>query len=159
MTSDIKVGSLEEEALKRKERLRALKRKPEQDSNGTNTSSENLPKPTFRSYKPQDEQLQENTLPNTKPSDLESEVKEQLESAKTAKTLIEDLDITNLAPRKPDWDLKRDIAKKLDKLERRTQKAIAELIRERLRSNKEDLSTIVNVAALTNDKQRNDEDE
>lgn len=44
MTSDIKVGSLEEEALKRKERLRALKRKPEQDSNGTNTSSENLPK-------------------------------------------------------------------------------------------------------------------
>lgn len=72
-------------------------------------------RPTFRSYKPQDEQLQENTLPNTKPSDLESEVKEQLESAKTAKTLIEDLDITNLAPRKPDWDLKRDIAKKLDK--------------------------------------------
>ena len=36
-----------------------------------------------------------------------------------------------LAPRKPDWDLKRDVAKKLDKLERRTQRAIAELIRMR----------------------------
>lgn len=34
----------------------------------------------------------------------------------------------NLAPRKPDWDLKRDVAKKLEKLERRTQRAIAELI-------------------------------
>jgi len=34
-----------------------------------------------------------------------------------------------LAPRKPDWDLKRDISKKLEKLERRTQRTIAELIR------------------------------
>jgi len=34
-----------------------------------------------------------------------------------------------LAPRKPDWDLKRDVAKKLEKLERRTQRAIAQLIR------------------------------
>lgn len=37
-------------------------------------------------------------------------------------------DLTNLAPRKPDWDLKREAAKKLEKLERRTQRAIAELI-------------------------------
>ena len=37
-------------------------------------------------------------------------------------------DLINLAPRKPDWDLKRDVAKKLEKLERRTQRAIAELI-------------------------------
>ncbi|CAG0882760.1 unnamed protein product [Cyprideis torosa] len=43
-------------------------------------------------------------------------------------------DLTNLAPRKPDWDLKRDVAKKLEKLERRTQRAIAELIRERLKA-------------------------
>ena len=35
----------------------------------------------------------------------------------------------NLAPRKPDWDLKRDVSKKLEKLERRTQRAIAALIR------------------------------
>ena len=39
-------------------------------------------------------------------------------------------DLMKLAPRKPDWDLKRDIAKKLERLERRTQRAIAELIRE-----------------------------
>ena len=34
-------------------------------------------------------------------------------------------DISNLAPRKPDWDLKRNIAKKLEILER-IQKAIME---------------------------------
>jgi coiled-coil domain-containing protein 12 len=38
------------------------------------------------------------------------------------------MDITNLAARKPDWDLKRDIAKKLERLERRTQKGSAEVI-------------------------------
>lgn len=40
--------------------------------------------------------------------------------------------ITSIAPKKVNWDLKRDIAKKLNKLERRTQKAIVELLRERL---------------------------
>ena len=45
----------------------------------------------------------------------------------------EDIDLFKLAPRKPDWDLKRDIQKKLDKLEKRTQHAIAEIIRKRLK--------------------------
>lgn len=52
--------------------------------------------------------------------------------------VLQDLDISSLAPRKPDWDLKRDVAKKLEKLERRTQKAIAELIWERLKQGGED---------------------
>ena len=38
-------------------------------------------------------------------------------------------DLTSLAPRKVDWDLKRNLQKKMDKLEKRTQRAIAELIR------------------------------
>ena len=38
--------------------------------------------------------------------------------------------LANLAPRKIDWDLKRDMAKKLEKLERRTQKAIVEILSE-----------------------------
>ncbi|KAF7245739.1 Coiled-coil domain-containing protein 12 [Varanus komodoensis] len=45
--------------------------------------------------------------------------------------LVHRNDLANLAPRKPDWDLKRDVAKKLEKLEKRTQRAIAELIREK----------------------------
>lgn len=60
--------------------------------------------------------------------------------AAKAGVVIDELDITNLAPRKPDWDLKRDVAKKLEKLERRTQRAIAELIRERLKQ-RQDVGT------------------
>lgn len=58
--------------------------------------------------------------------------------------VLEELDISSLAPRKPDWDLKRDVSKKLEKLERRTQKAIAELIWERLKEGaSDDLGAIV----------------
>lgn len=39
-----KIGSLEEEALKRKERLQALKRKNEESKENTNSTIENLPK-------------------------------------------------------------------------------------------------------------------
>ena len=46
--------------------------------------------------------------------------------------LLTTQNLTNLAPRKVDWDLKRDISKKLEKLERRTQRAIVELIRKEL---------------------------
>ena len=41
-------------------------------------------------------------------------------------------DVTTMAPKKINWDLKRDIQPKLDKLERRTQKAIVEMLKERL---------------------------
>lgn len=34
----------------------------------------------------------------------------------------------NIAPKKPNWDLRRDVQKKLDKLERRTQKAIYKIM-------------------------------
>ncbi|KAB0790452.1 hypothetical protein PPYR_15141 [Photinus pyralis] len=133
--SDVNVGSLEEIALKRKEKLQALKRKREgnEEHNSVPTNTQTvLPKPKFRSYKPEDEKLNEHKLEDAKPGDVEAEVKDQLSLGKS-QVIIDELDITNLAPRKPDWDLKRDVAKKLEKLERRTQRAIAELIRDRLK--------------------------
>ncbi|VEU34323.1 unnamed protein product [Pseudo-nitzschia multistriata] len=42
--------------------------------------------------------------------------------------------VTSLAPKKINWDLKRDLSDKLAKLERRTQKAIVEILKERLES-------------------------
>ncbi|XP_046820715.1 coiled-coil domain-containing protein 12 [Vespa crabro] len=142
--SEDKVGSLVEEALKRKERLQALKKKNEEGKDAKADSPSKLPMPKFRSYKPQDESLKEKVLEDAKPGDVETEVQDQLNAAKT-KVVIEELDISNLAPRKPDWDLKRDVSKKLEKLERRTQKAIAELIRERLKQDQHNLATMVNM--------------
>ncbi|EZA48075.1 Coiled-coil domain-containing protein [Ooceraea biroi] len=140
-----KIGSLEEEALKRKERLQALKRKNEGSKQGENKNdtTENLPKPKFRSYKPQDESLKNNIIEDAKPGDVEAVVKEQLDAA-GSKVVIEELDISNLAPRKPDWDLKRDIAKRLEILERKTQKAIAEEVRARIKGGEQNLAAYVN---------------
>ena len=36
--------------------------------------------------------------------------------------------LANLQPKKPHWDLQRDVQGRLDKLERRTQRAIVELM-------------------------------
>merc|ERR1712180_507825 len=87
----------------------------------------------FRNYNPKDEDL--------KSIDVTEGLSEHLQKAKPVAT-AEEVDLTTLAPRKPDWDLKRDVAKRLEKLEKRTQKAIVELIRERLKE--EDLASAVN---------------
>ncbi|CAB3239351.1 unnamed protein product [Arctia plantaginis] len=147
MDTSESVGSLEEQALKRKERLKNLKRKNPSDDASNNEPADvvPLPKPKFRSYKPQDEKLKEAKLAEAEPAAVENEVKDLLEAGKE-KVVLQDLDISSLAPRKPDWDLKRDVAKKLEKLERRTQKAIAELIWERLkRGNEDNLGAMVSM--------------
>ena len=53
------------------------------------------------------------------------------------------IDLASLAPKKPDWDLKRDVNKKLEKLDRRTQKAIVHLIRDRLGGQENKLAELV----------------
>lgn len=46
------------------------------------------------------------------------------------------IDLFQLQPRKPNWDLKRDVARKLEILNARTENAIARLVRERLEGQK-----------------------
>ncbi|XP_009979166.1 PREDICTED: coiled-coil domain-containing protein 12, partial [Tauraco erythrolophus] len=99
----------------------------------------------LRNYEPEDEELKKRKVPQAKPASVEDKVKDQLEAAKP-EPIIEEVDLANLAPRKPDWDLKRDVAKKLEKLEKRTQRAIAELIRERLKGQEEELASAVGSA-------------
>ncbi|XP_055587397.1 coiled-coil domain-containing protein 12 [Uranotaenia lowii] len=148
--TDSAVGKLEEEALKRKERLKNLKRKQESATDGSlsEKTPEAVPKPMFRNYRPESDDIKDAALDEAHPVDVESEVETQLELMKTP-IVIEEIDIANLAPRKPDWDLKRDVSKKLEKLERRTQKAIAELIRDRLKAGQDDILQVVNVASAT----------
>ncbi|XP_061438756.1 coiled-coil domain-containing protein 12-like [Rhineura floridana] len=96
----------------------------------------------LRNYTPEDDELKGRVVPQAKPASVEEKVKDQLEAAKP-EPIIEEVDLANLAPRKPDWDLKRDVARRLEKL---TQRAIAELIRERLRGQEEDLASAVGSA-------------
>lgn len=46
------------------------------------------------------------------------------------------IDLFDLAPKKPNWDLKRDLARKMEVLGQRTDNAIARLVRERVEGQK-----------------------
>ncbi|KAH7940231.1 coiled-coil domain-containing protein 12 [Rhipicephalus sanguineus] len=145
MAADDLVGSLEEQALKRKERLRALREKKTSANDAEDKPAASLPKPVFRSYRPEDEALKESVIPDISPAAIEQEIKEKI-TVGDPEQLAKEVDLASLAPRKPDWDLKRDVSIKLEKLERRTRRAIAELIRERLSSGG-DLASAVNTAS------------
>ncbi|KAI9854410.1 MAG: hypothetical protein M1813_001259 [Trichoglossum hirsutum] len=47
------------------------------------------------------------------------------------------IDLFKLQPRKPNWDLKRDVERKMERLNVRTENAIATLVRERVRKAQE----------------------
>ncbi|XP_068639785.1 uncharacterized protein [Aristolochia californica] len=130
--------SIEQAAVARRERLNALKAAkelfdtPDGDSvqndskaeEADDKDEEGAPDVKFRNYVPQDKQLQEGKLAPPVPSKFEDPV------AAAPAEKVED-PFLNIAPKKPNWDLKRDVQKKLDKLERRTQKAIYKLMLEK----------------------------
>jgi len=91
----------------------------------------------FRNYRPRTKDLKHMARENTKPEDIESQVKDIMETNALDPEDTE-LDVMNLAPRKPNWDLKRDLDKKLAKLQRRTDKAIKDLIRARIAREKQE---------------------
>lgn len=145
------------EALKRKERLLELKRKrdetTEEDINANNKIQ--LPQLKFRNYNSEDVNVKENIIPAAKPVNVEKEVEDQLN---LTGPVMQEINLNALAPNKSEYDLKRDIQKKLDRLEKKTNKAIAELIRERLKRNETDLATCVNIGARITREDDDDDD-
>jgi coiled-coil domain-containing protein 12 len=167
------VGHLEDEALKRKERLKALKQKKFNiennisDSNSIGdanteddaTAETAFPKPIFRNYNPSDDTLKPGVLPKPNLVNIENEIKEQLENAKPEPLIQKDIDLATLAPQKIDWDLKRDADKKLKLLEKRTQHAIIELIRERLQNTQNsDFAELISVGPKPRHDNNEDDD-
>ncbi|NXV62635.1 CCD12 protein, partial [Molothrus ater] len=107
------LGRLEQEALKRRERLKALRQRTLQNKESGEPESK-IPREDeeeepvkhreikLRNYDPEDEELKKRKLPPAKPASVEDTVKEQLEAAKP-EPIIDEVDLANLAPRKPDW--------------------------------------------------------
>ena len=82
-----------------------------------------------------------------------------MQSENSISEVIEDVDLLSLAPRKPDWDLKRDVEKKLKRLEKRTARAIAELTRERLLTEQQQsLAEVVATTSKLNEAGQDDDD-
>ncbi|EPS62441.1 hypothetical protein M569_12350, partial [Genlisea aurea] len=119
-------------AAARKERLRALKEAQEllstPDENSTNGNADGLPdiNMRFRNYIPHDKQLQEGKLvPHVLPK---FEDPPQLAAAPASSEETKEDPFLRIAPKKPNWDLRRDVQKRIDKLDRRTQKALHKLM-------------------------------
>ena len=91
---------------------------------------------------PQTEQLNDHKLAPVALPEVDAMVQRELDVAARSSSAAADTDASgvgaglraplNIAPKKVDWDLKRDVEKRLKKLQRRTQRAIVELIRKRV---------------------------
>ncbi|CAI9111667.1 OLC1v1011951C2 [Oldenlandia corymbosa var. corymbosa] len=93
------------------------------EEDGLVQEQENQVSMKFRNYLPHDKQLQEGKLaPPVLPK-----FEDPLTAAPPPEEKKED-PFLNIAPKKPNWDLRRDVQKKLDKLEKRTQKAMVKLM-------------------------------
>ena len=157
-------NSLDAAAIDRKTRLaqlKSLKRKQpdnngEGDStrNGANFVSSNIPSESDgsisiaktytsgRNYDPETRgpKLGFETAPNEDQETLEDRAsKLEVETRTQAEKEEQDekpLDLFKLQPKKPNWDLKRNLAEKMEILNVRTDNAIARLVRERVESAK-----------------------
>lgn len=134
---------MDQEAQKRKERLAAIRKRKLGSGAQADRSTEEAEKALkFRSYTPNDDTLKQHVdiaTPNDVGDTVESETKNLTKEtlAEAAEKQKEEVDLFNLAPKKPNWDLKRDVEKKLEKLDRKTQRAIYEIIRQRLEGDKD----------------------
>ncbi|CAG8791038.1 27158_t:CDS:2 [Dentiscutata erythropus] len=140
---------MEEASRQRKERLETIRKrklessKSEEQTVDNEEDSNTVKKPAlkFRNYTPVNEEIKTaakvhiatpNDLGETLEKHVDRITKEVEETEKAKRE--EEVDLFNLAPKKPNWDLKRDVEKKLTKLERKTQASIAHLIKTRLQS-------------------------
>merc|ERR1712187_269612 len=88
----------------------------------------------FRNYAPRAPELKDFCLPKITSAQIEDEIDNEIESAIAA---AEDQEaVLAIAPRKPNWDLKRDVERKMQVLQARTDRAVVQLIRERIKQDK-----------------------
>ncbi|EPQ57965.1 mRNA splicing factor [Gloeophyllum trabeum ATCC 11539] len=125
--------SLAEASESRKARLIALRKRKAGEA--VDDSEEVVIR--TRNFDPETRTLRKHT------PDIEMETVEKAVDGIAEKIIAEDeerraqdLDLFNIAPKRPNWDLKREMEKKMAKLERQTQRAIHTLIRQRLAAQK-----------------------
>ncbi|KAI6215173.1 hypothetical protein M3Y94_00354500 [Aphelenchoides besseyi] len=122
------ISELEKKAHERRERLKEM-RKMRELNGKTNGTDEPVQGPVWvighRAYAPVKGLAVAEVNEDVRGAlgDVDERVQEIVNESKSIK-LGENLDISIIAPRKVDWDLKRGIQDKLDKLERQTNRAI-----------------------------------
>ena len=144
-------ASLDAAATERKARLaklKSLKRKqPDTDPDIASETPQEDDAPTVtttylsgRNYDPSTRgpKLGFETAPNENQETLENRALEIAEAthkqAEEEENSEKPIDLFKLQPKKPNWDLKRDLQRKMERLNVQTDNAIARLVRERIES-------------------------
>ncbi|KAG9097275.1 hypothetical protein FRC06_007732 [Ceratobasidium sp. 370] len=158
-TTAVPVPSLAEESELRKARLLALRKK----KLGDNTDVSGLPQIKERNFDATARKVKKRKDVGEEEDTVEKQIAGLAEMIITDEEVKrnEELDLLNIAPKRPNWDLKRDLEKKLVKLERQTQRAIHTLIRQRLSAQKEmptDLAATLSAAEKANDQEVAEDD-
>ncbi|TFY61912.1 hypothetical protein EVJ58_g4218 [Rhodofomes roseus] len=123
--------SLADASEARKARLVALRKRKAGDAVDEGESAEAVIK--HRTFDPESRTLKKHTREDE--VHMEDTVEKRVEGmaeaiiAEDEQRRAQDLDLFNIAPKRPNWDLKREMEKKLARLERKTQEAIHTLIR------------------------------
>jgi coiled-coil domain-containing protein 12 len=132
--------SLSAKQEERKKRLQQLKKVAVQNDGKRHREDDQVI--NFKSYKPTSVELVD--FQKDMPLIGEEALRANVDTVETRvleinKQVVEEnskagqeLDLENLAPRKPNWDLKRDLEKKMKRLDKLTAIAMSEIIRERL---------------------------
>ncbi|DBB03435.1 TPA: hypothetical protein ACH3X3_010793 [Trebouxia sp. C0006] len=120
------MGAMEDPS-NRAARLRALREAAgldtgEQDLNGAATDTADQPVLKFRNYTVRDDKITHEKTAVANPPKYEQPVVEADVDVEGEELLL------SVAPKKPNWDLRRDVEPKLAKLERRTQRAMIQLM-------------------------------
>ncbi|DBA68791.1 TPA: hypothetical protein ACH3X2_013405 [Trebouxia sp. C0005] len=116
------MGAMEDPST-RAARLRALREaagldKGEQEVNGAAADTADQPVLKFRNYTVRDDKITHEKTAVANPPKYEEPVVEAEVDVEGEELLL------SVAPKKPNWDLRRDVEPKLAKLERRTQRAM-----------------------------------
>ena len=131
-----------ESAAERRARLKKLREVADGDgveddnaktNDGGDKNGEEMKTIKLRNYVPKDIASLEGRaeiLPNAVAPEFKNNDKDVTKRNSDGGEEEEDAMTTMSLPKKQNWDLKRDVAKKMEKLERQTNRAIAELARE-----------------------------
>lgn len=91
----------------------------------------------FRNYVPKTAELSEFCIVKQSTAELEKSVHEEIAEFVEQVGGHAEGQTLDLAPKRPNWDLKRTVAKKTEKLTSKTDRAIVELIRMKIKAEKE----------------------
>jgi coiled-coil domain-containing protein 12 len=89
----------------------------------------------FRNYEPEDAALSSMHVDGAALPAVEKEVEDVVRSKDTA-LLAGELDLSKLKPRERNWDIKRALQPRMERLELRTQRVLAEMVRTRIMESK-----------------------